>query len=63
MAGKEYLVTDKYVCRNCGYEYDPKEGDPNYDIPIPKNTKFEDLPFDWECPWCKACKEDFEEAF
>ena len=53
----------KYKCRNCGFVYDPEKGDPDYDIPIPPGTKFEDLPYDWFCPWCKAIKDDFEEDF
>jgi rubredoxin len=41
----------------CGYEYNPKLGDPDYGIE--KGIDFEDLPDDWECPLCGALKEDF----
>ncbi|MBU4425295.1 MAG: rubredoxin [Desulfobacterales bacterium] len=49
---------DKYVCSVCGYVYDPAEGDP--DNGIEPGTKFDDLPYDWECPVCGAGKSDFE---
>ena len=47
-----------YVCALCGYEYNPKVGDP--DNGITEGTDFEDLPHDWVCPLCGATKEDFE---
>lgn len=47
-----------YACELCGYEYNPKTGDPENGI-IP-GTDFEDLPEDWVCPLCGATKEDFE---
>lgn len=47
-----------YVCELCGYEYNPKLGDP--DNGIEPGTVFEDLPDDWTCPLCGATKEDFE---
>ena len=36
-----------YVCELCGYEYNPKVGDP--DNGISEGTDFEDLPADWVC--------------
>ena len=48
-----------HVCELCGYEYNPKEGDPENGIE--ENTDFEDLPEDWVCPLCGASKEDFTE--
>jgi rubredoxin len=48
----------KYVCRICGYEYDPAEGDSN--TKIMPGTAFEQVPEDWICPICGASKEDFE---
>ena len=39
-----------YVCELCGYEYDPRTGDP--DNGIAENTDFEDIPADWVCPLC-----------
>ena len=47
-----------YVCALCGYEYNPKTGDPENDIE--PGTDFEDVPEDWVCPLCGATKEDFE---
>lgn len=49
----------KYVCKICGYIYDPANGDP--DSGIAKGTAFEDIPDNWECPLCGVKKEDFEE--
>jgi rubredoxin len=49
-----------YVCQLCGYEYDPKSGDPENGIP--EKTEFEDLPEQFVCPLCGAAKEDFEKA-
>jgi rubredoxin len=48
----------KYVCKICGYVYDPEKGDP--DGGIAPGTKFEDIPDTWECPVCGAKKSDFE---
>lgn len=47
-----------YACELCGYEYNPKKGDPENGI-VP-GTDFEDLPESWTCPLCGAKKEDFE---
>jgi rubredoxin len=55
---KEEEKMDKYVCKVCGYVYDPEKGDP--DNGIDPGTKFEDLPDDWVCPVCGAGKESFE---
>ena len=43
----------KYVCKICGWVYDPAEHD---------NVAFEDLPSDWTCPVCGVGKADFEPA-
>lgn len=48
----------KYICVNCGYEYDPEAGDPMSNIP--PGTAFEDLPPEWVCPMCYATKEAFD---
>lgn len=48
----------KYACELCGYEYNPKIGDPENGIDA--GTDFEDIPSDWTCPLCGASKEDFE---
>lgn len=49
---------DKFVCKICGYVYEPELGDP--DNGIEAGTKFEDLPENWVCPVCGAGKKDFE---
>jgi rubredoxin len=46
-----------YVCEECGYVYDPAEGDPDGDIA--PGSSFEDLPEDWVCPICGAPKKAF----
>ena len=43
----------KYVCKICGYVYDPAENN---------NVPFEELPEDWTCPICGVGKDQFEEA-
>ena len=42
----------KYVCKICGYVYDPENND---------GVAFEDLPSDWTCPMCGVGKDQFEE--
>lgn len=48
----------KYLCRICGYEYDPDLGDSDSDIE--PGTPFEDVSDDWVCPVCGATKDQFE---
>ncbi len=55
---KEEEKMNKYVCKVCGYVYDPEKGDP--DGGIAPGTKFEDIPDEWVCPICGVGKEDFE---
>jgi len=55
---KEEEKMDKYVCKVCGYVYDPEKGDP--DNGVEPRTKFEDITDDWVCPVCGVGKEDFE---
>ena len=50
----------KYVCKVCGYIYDPGEGDP--DNGVAPGTAFEALPDDWVCPLCAVGKDEFEPA-
>mmetsp|Transcript_12237 Transcript_12237/g.36748 ORF Transcript_12237/g.36748 Transcript_12237/m.36748 type:complete len:220 (-) Transcript_12237:3065-3724(-) len=50
--------TGEGECRACGYVYSPKTGDDEY--PIPKGTRFEELPKDWQCPTCGAAKSSFQ---
>jgi len=49
----------KYICKVCGYVYDPQVGDPNGGIK--PGTPFEQIPETWVCPVCGAAKSDFEE--
>jgi len=48
-----------YVCRACGYLYDPLTGDP--DSGILPGTPFAEIPSDWLCPYCGIGKEYFIE--
>ena len=41
----------KYICKICGYIYDPKENN---------NVTFQDLPDTWVCPECGVGKDQFE---
>ncbi|MDZ7369619.1 MAG: rubredoxin [candidate division KSB1 bacterium] len=49
---------EKFICTNCGYVYDPAQGDPENGIP--PGTAFEDLPEDWICPVCYVGKDQFD---
>ena len=49
-----------YVCKGCGYEYDPNVGDPEGEID--PGTEFERLPDTWVCPNCQEEKSNFVEA-
>jgi rubredoxin-NAD+ reductase len=49
----------KYICDACGWIYDEEKGYPEGGIA--PGTKFENLPSDFECPYCKVGKEDFSE--
>ena len=40
----------KYICKVCGYEYDPAVGD------------VDNGPEDWLCPLCGVGKDEFEPA-
>lgn len=53
------ITKKKYKCDDCGFVYDPDEGD--IDNGIDPETEFEDLPEDWECPMCGAPKAIFIE--
>ena len=49
---------EKYVCINCGYIYDPAEGDPA--AGISPGTAFDALPGSWRCPICYVGKGEFD---
>jgi rubredoxin len=49
---------EQWVCGECGYVYNPEEGDP--EAGIEPGTEFENLPEDWVCPVCGASKDEFE---
>lgn len=54
----ENVIADGvYACKICGYQYDPKEGDPS--MGIAPGTSFKDLPEDYRCPICNADKDLF----
>lgn len=48
----------KYVCKLCGYIYDPETGDPDHGV-VP-GTTFEDVPKLWTCPLCGMDKAMFK---
>lgn len=48
----------KYVCKICGYVYDPEKGDETQSIQ--PGTLFDELPDTWLCPECGAGKDEFE---
>jgi len=48
----------RYVCVNCGYVYDPAQGDPFNSIP--PGVPFEELPEEWVCPMCYATRDKFD---
>jgi rubredoxin len=48
----------KYVCKVCGYVYDPAVGDP--DNNIAPGTDFKDIPDSWLCPVCGVPKSEFD---
>jgi len=47
-----------FRCTECGYVYDPADGDPDNDIDL--GTPFEELPADWVCPGCGSAQDMFE---
>jgi rubredoxin len=47
----------RYICKVCGYIYEPDFGDPDHNIPA--GTAFEDLPEGWVCPTCGAPRNKF----
>lgn len=48
---------EKYICKPCGYIYDPEVGDEVHGIE--PGTSFDELPETWVCPMCGAKKKHF----
>jgi rubredoxin len=57
IATASYSSPMRYICKVCGYIYEPDVGDPDHGIAA--GTAFEDLPDDWVCPVCGAPKNRF----
>ena len=54
------LEQNRFECRNCGYIYDPSEG--NKKLSISKNTSFDLLDINsFRCPVCRAGKVFFKD--
>lgn len=51
-------TVQKYICRVCGYIYDPTIGDLEHGQPA--GTEFSNLPEDWRCPICDVGKDEFD---
>ena len=49
----------KHICVNCEFIYDDTKDYRHKGIPL--NTKWEDLPEDFECLGCGGSKKDFQE--
>lgn len=47
----------KYICKDCGWIYNESRGSDELDIA--PGTKFEDIPDDFECPFCFGDKSKF----
>ncbi|MFV8784216.1 FAD-dependent oxidoreductase [Microbulbifer sp. SA54] len=52
---QEYRI---WECLVCGWVYDESKGAP--EDGIPPETRWEDVPDDWQCPECGVGKDDFE---
>ncbi|MBN1182590.1 MAG: rubredoxin [Bacteroidales bacterium] len=52
---------ERYMCKVCGYIYDPEEGDPENGIE--PGTNFDELPSSWICPVCGADKSEFQTTY
>jgi rubredoxin len=48
----------KYKCGQCGYIYEPDEGEPGNGYP--PGTAFESLPPEYFCPECGIGKDSFK---
>jgi rubredoxin len=52
------IIMRAWMCKECGYVYDPREGD--MDNNIMADTAFEQVSEEWACPVCYAEKITFE---
>jgi rubredoxin len=57
MSEKEPWDLNAWICVECGYVYDPSEGDPEQNIR--PGVPFEGLPEEWCCPVCNRSKQNF----
>ena len=48
----------QYICKLCGYIYDPAAGDPDHGVA--PGTAFADVPSQWTCPLCGMDKAMFK---
>jgi rubredoxin len=53
-------MNSKYVCKVCGYIYDPEKGDP--DSGVKPGTPFKEIPLTWTCPVCGVSKDQFDKV-
>lgn len=54
----ENSLSGTWMCRECGYLYDPVEGDPEGRIKA--GTSFAEVSCQWSCPVCFASKAEFD---
>ena len=48
----------KMICANCGYVYDPEQGDSM--TAVAPGVAFHELPAEWVCPLCYAAQDLFD---
>lgn len=54
----EHNEDDTWMCSECGYIYDPAEGD--LETNIRPGIPFDKLPDDWCCPVCNRERHQFK---
>lgn len=57
ISDKETIGLPAWICIECGYVYDPSEGDLEWNIR--PGIPFEKLPHEWYCPVCNADRTQF----
>ncbi|NTU68213.1 MAG: GNAT family N-acetyltransferase [Chlorobiaceae bacterium] len=55
--GQAGCVLPAWICEECGYVYDPSEGDLEWNIR--PGVPFERMPAEWCCPVCSAPRDQF----